>query len=191
MKDVKSRIKSLFQSKTEIILIFLMLLFLFVFLVSENFYILSIAILSGFIAFMINEDRCENCKKLFTKFYAGKEYIETKLQPHKFRFETRYLYSNGAYKNSSYSEEQAREERVEYYRHIYKCKSCGHCTYSYSTKNLDINTRPNLVKEVIKTTIKEPKECVVCGRPLRTRRKYCFKCRPYGKQLPYEYYDEY
>ena len=80
--------------------------------------------------------------------------------------------------DSKYSEEQTRKERVEHHRNIYKCKSCGHCTYKYFTKNLDETTRPNLVLDTIKTNIEEPKECVICGSPLRTRRKYCSKCKP-------------
>ena len=160
---------------------------LVIFFISKNVYAIIATLLFGIITILVYKYSCKNCKHLFTVSHAGKEYIETKLVPYRFRFETRYLYSNGNYMDSKYSEEQTRKERVEHHRHIYKCKSCGHCTYSYFTKNLDEDTRPNLILDTIKTSIKEPKECVICGSPLRTRRKYCSECRPSGRSRPYDY----
>lgn len=155
--------------------------------ITKNFYVIIISLLLGFVSVLIYKYGCKNCKRLFTISYSGKEYIETKLVPYRYRFETRYLYSNGNYMDSKYSEEQTRKERVEHHRHIYKCKSCGHCVYNYFTKNLDEDTRPDLILDTITTSIKEPKECVICGSPLRTRRKYCSKCRPSGRSRPYDY----
>jgi hypothetical protein len=59
---------------------------------------------------------CENCRSLSKRVYEGTTYVEEKLVPYKFRFETKYLYTNGHYMNSSFSEEQTRIERIEYYK---------------------------------------------------------------------------
>ena len=37
-----------------------------------------------------------------------------------------------------------------------------------------------------RTGFYEPRTCVICGNPLRSRRKYCSVCRPTGRRYPYE-----
>lgn len=62
-----------------------------------------------------------------------------------YRIETRYLYSDGSYKNSTFSRWKKRFERIKIYKEVNMCKYCGYRWTEEKEVNLDEATRPQTV----------------------------------------------
>lgn len=140
----------------------------------------SILILTAiffFLAFYVKRKQCPRCKRI------GKEFIEEKqlgisLKPHNYVVRSNLLYRNGTYMESHHGPEKIIMERIERTRDIFGCKHCNNIWFIDYERNLDCENRPETEK-YIQTSEKAPRNCVICGKPLRSRLKYCSDCRHY------------
>lgn len=89
--------------------------------------------------------RCPNCKRIFAKEHLSKDFERMEKRPWKYRIETKYLYSDGSYKNSTYTEWRKRIERIKIYKNAKECKYCGFKWTEKEEVNLDKATRPQTV----------------------------------------------
>lgn len=186
-KIIKQREPLVYYKNPFWISIFLMILSLIIFLFTLNFYFMILLIIFLITSVYIKKNQCRNCKRLFYLAGTDKTLDKTIERPYHFREETRYLYSNGNYQNSKFGEPQTVTERIQVWKTNYNCRYCNKIShYKIEEINIDETHRPNPIK-TIQTSIKEPKECIICGAKLRTRRKYCSKCRPSGRSTPYDF----
>lgn len=89
--------------------------------------------------------RCPNCKRVFAKEHVSKDFVRMEKRPWEYRIETKYLYSDGSYKNSTYTEWRKRIERIKIYKNAKECKYCGFKWTEKEEVNLDKATRPQTV----------------------------------------------
>lgn len=89
--------------------------------------------------------RCPNCKRVFAKKHVSRDFSRIEKRPWKYQIETRYLYSDGTYKNSTYSEWKIINERIKIYRNVKECKYCDFKWPEKEEVNLDKATRPQTV----------------------------------------------
>jgi len=138
----------------------------------------------GLILFVLLKDRCKQCHRPLALRHWKKEQVSMSLKPHHYIIETRCLYSNGEYSHSEHSEQKTIQERIAKYSYTSNCHFCNHEHVKFKEKNLDKDSRPEIVIEVL-TSAKCPRVCIMCGATLRSRRKYCSSCRPSGRRNPY------
>lgn len=89
--------------------------------------------------------RCPNCKRVFATEHVSKDFVRIEKRPWRYRIETKYLYSDGSYKNSTYTEWRKRIERIKIYKNVKECKYCGFKWTEKEEVNLDKATRPQTV----------------------------------------------
>lgn len=89
--------------------------------------------------------RCPNCKRVFVKSHLSKDFERIEKRPWKWRVETKYLYSDGTHKNSTFSEWRKRIERIKIFKNVKECKTCGYRWTEKEEVNLDKDTRPQTV----------------------------------------------
>lgn len=89
--------------------------------------------------------QCPNCKRVFAKKHIKKDFIKTAKRPWAYRIETKYLYSDGSYKNSTYSKWKERIESINIYKNTKQCKYCRYRWTEIEEVNLDKNTRPQTI----------------------------------------------
>ena len=118
-------------------------------------YIVTIAIVLGFITSAIYQNQCPNCKRIFTKELTNKEVLHQEERPYHYRTATIYLYTDETERNREYSEEKKRMETWRIEKEHYKCGKCHHTWTKFFERNLDEHTRPKLQKTV-RTHYKNP-----------------------------------
>ncbi len=91
--------------------------------------------------------RCSNCKRVFAKDHVSRDFEKIEKRPWEYRVETRYLYSDGSYKNSNYTEWRTRIERIKIFKNTKECIYCGYKWAEKEEENLDKATRPQTVYE--------------------------------------------
>ncbi|MBS3149473.1 hypothetical protein J4455_02145 [Candidatus Woesearchaeota archaeon] len=159
-------------------LIILFSTFILLFIYSKSWIYLPIIFVFIILTIVVMKNRCVNCKRIFSQTSIGKKYIETKIRPYKYSIESKYLYSDGSYKNSKFSEQKEMNERIEIYHDTFNCKVCSFEWFKLCEVNLDKENRPS-TENIITTHLKAPRRCVDCdGRLGKGRIKYCSKCRP-------------
>ena len=89
--------------------------------------------------------RCPNCKRVFCKSRVSRDFERIEKRPWEWRIETRYLYSDGSYKNSTFTEWRKRVERIKIFKDVKECKKCGYKWTEKKEVNLDKGTRPQTV----------------------------------------------
>ena len=89
--------------------------------------------------------KCLNCKRVFVKMHVSRDFEKMERRPWEYRIETRWLYSDGSHKNSTYSEWKKRIERVKVYKNIKECKQCSYRWVERDEENIDSSTRPQTV----------------------------------------------
>ena len=89
--------------------------------------------------------RCPNCKRVFCKSHVSTDFERIEKKPWEWRVETKYLYSDGSYKNSTFSEWRKRIERIKIFKNVKECKKCGYKWTEKEEVNLDKDTRPQTV----------------------------------------------
>lgn len=88
---------------------------------------------------------CPNCNLIGVVEKEKSFVYKHKKVPWVYKIENRYYYSDGTYKNSTFSDYKTRFENVFFHKHIYKCKSCGYKWAKYTKENVDIHSRPKTV----------------------------------------------
>jgi len=184
IKEKKERISPLVYYKNPFyIIISLMILSLIIFYFTLKSYFVISFFLLLIATFYIRKNQCKKCKRVFIWKFIKKEHLSTDLEPHHYRIQNRYYYSNGKYMGNDYSEQKTITERVQKWREEYKCKCCGNEKHEDYKINLDESSRPSTINKVY-TSVKAPRVCIICGSSLRSRRKYCSNCRPSGRSRP-------
>jgi hypothetical protein len=110
------------------------------FLVSKFYIILFI--LSIVTLFVFNSIKCPNCKRLFKTEHVNRHFDRIENRSWEYRIETRYLYSDGTRKNSTYSDWKKRIEKIKIFKNIKECKACSYKWSEQEEENLDEETRP-------------------------------------------------
>jgi len=121
--------------------------------VDYSVYLSIAAFILGIITYLIYENQCPNCKKIFHKKFVKEEIIKDEKRPHHYRDLTIYYYSDGSEKERKYTgPEKTRMETWRTKKEYYECTSCGHKWDKVSVNNLDKDSRakPNIIKTKIK-----------------------------------------
>ncbi len=109
--------------------------------------ILPSAIIYAVVLYYLNLKKCPNCKRVFGKEHVRTEFVKIERRPWRYRIENRYLYSDGTHKNSTFSNERTRIERIKIFKHVKECKFCRFKWTESGEENLDYETRPQTVYE--------------------------------------------
>jgi len=117
------------------------------------FFVLLFTNILFIISFVLT--RCPNCKRVFAKEQIRRDFEKIEYRPYIYRVETKYLYSDGTYKNSQFSEQKTKMERILVHRNVKKCKYCGYNWPQKEERNMDKSSRPSTIK-IYKTKIKNP-----------------------------------
>lgn len=96
--------------------------------------------------FFTLKTRCSNCGMVFVKEHLRKEYIRTEARSWHYVIETKFLYSDGSYKNSTFSEQRTRIEKVNIFKNVFRCNDCNYRWTTLEEVNLDFSTRPDTVR---------------------------------------------
>jgi hypothetical protein len=137
--------------------LFIITFFSFVFLWSIDYstYLTIASFIFGIITFLIYENHCPNCKKIFHKNLINKITLKDEKRPFYYRDLTIYLYSDGSEKERRYSEkEKTRMETWRTEKEFYECTSCSHKWDKIFERNLDKDSRPK--PNIVRTKIKPP-----------------------------------
>lgn len=166
---------------------FFLVLSLILFWFTRDFILILVVVVLGFSIYALNKRMCKNCRRLFHKVLIKKEHYDTIIEPWHYRIQYLYFAANGPLIKKEFGERLTRNERIEVYRSYFKCRWCGYEWHEDTNVNIDKANRPKTT-EHIHTDIKI---CLRCRKvELRSRRKYCSKCRPYGRSRPYDDYGD-
>jgi len=115
----------------------------------------SLAMFLGIITFLIYDNQCPNCYRIFKKKLTRKETINDEEREYRYRDCTVYLYTDGSEKDRVYSgEEKVRTETWRTWKEFYECQACGHRWDKIFERNLDADNRPK--PNIIRTKVDPP-----------------------------------
>ena len=144
---------SLFITSFIVVLTFFSLVYSWT---TYNYIYLTIAaLILGIITYLIYENQCPNCNRIFHKKLINKETLKEEKRPYYYRDSTIYRYSDGSEKEHRYTgKEKTRMETWRTEKEFYECTSCGHKWDKIFERNLDINSRPK--PNIVRTRFKPP-----------------------------------
>jgi amino acid permease len=141
------------------ITIFLFVLTGFFLIYSGSLYYYNYTMVAGtillIITYLIYDNQCPNCKKIFHKKLKDKITMKDEKRPYRYRDETIYYYTDGSIKERKFTGQL--KTILETYRTeklFYECDSCHHKWERIKETNLDIGNRPKPNK--VTTKIKPP-----------------------------------
>lgn len=109
------------------------------------------------ITYLIYENQCPNCKKIFHKKLIDKVTIKEEKRPYRYRDETVYYYSDGSLKERKFTGPlKTIMETFRTEKEYYECTSCHHKWDKIVETNLDIGNRPKPNK--VMTKVKPPED---------------------------------
>ena len=109
------------------------------------------------ITYLIYENQCPNCKKIFHKKLIDKETLKEEKRPYRYRDETIYYYSDGSVKERKFTGPlKTIMETIRIEKEYYECTSCHFKWDKIFERNLDIKNRPK--PNEVRTKIKPPED---------------------------------
>ena len=130
------------------------------FILGENLVVLGLLFLTMILlvaTYLIYENQCPNCNRIFTKQLIHKETIKDEERPYRYRDEAIYKYSDGSFKGKKYTGKiKTIMEKWRTEKEFYECQKCHHKWDKPFEKNLDFNNRPK--PNIVITRTKPPSD---------------------------------
>lgn len=121
-----------------------------------NFVYLTLASVSlVVITYLIYNNQCPNCYKIFQKKLTTKDVLHEEKRPYQYRDYTIYLYTDGSEKDRKYhGEEKIKMETWRTEKEFYECQACGFKWDKLFERNLDVKNRPR--PNIVRTRYNRP-----------------------------------